>query len=280
MYRRFYNLTRYPFELGPDPFFFYATPSHKEVLVNLVYGIQRHKGFIAVTGEVGTGKTLLVHCLLELLRRTSIPFVYVMNPQLSSSELIHYLLEHLKLPPYETPKNEGLSRLHRYLVEQYRRGLTCALVVDEAHLLSWKLLEEIRLLGNLETTRHKLLQVVLIGQPELDRKIDSPCCRQVKQRVSLRCHLSALNEEETRKYIIRRLELAGANSTAQGLFSAEAIAAIYQYSRGIPRVVNSICENALIVGYSCQACCIGLDLIEEVSGSLHLPGPHEYKVAV
>lgn len=279
MYRHFYNLSRYPFELNPDPYFFQATSGHKEVLVSLVYGIQRHKGFVAVTGEVGTGKTLLVHCLLELLRRTSVSFVYVINPRQSSSEFINYLLQHLRLPPCGASKGEGLSRLYRFLVDQYRRGLTCALVVDEAHLLSWELLEEIRLLGNLETTQQKLLQIVLVGQPELDRKLDSHRCRQVKQRLSVRCQLSALNQQETEKYIVSRLELAGTNSAAQELFAPDAIAAIYDYSQGIPRVVNTICENALIAGYSCQARRIGLDLIQEVSSGLHLPAPFACKVA-
>jgi len=280
MYRRFFHLSRYPFELSPDPYFFYATPGHKEVLLNLVYGIQRKKGFIAVTGEVGTGKTLLIQCLRELLRRIGVPSANVNNPQVSSIEFIEGVLEQLELPFRGISKTEALNRLYKFLLDQYRRGGTCVLIVDEAQLLSWKMLEEVRLLGNLETTRQKLLQIVLAGQPELDRRMDSPSCRQLKQRVSLRCQLSALNEEETAKYVVRRLELAGANSTAKHVFSPEALAAIYRYSRGIPRVVNTISENALMVGYSCHAPCIGLDLIEEVSNGLHLLPPVECRVAV
>lgn len=279
MYRRFYNLNRYPFELSPDPYFFCATAGHKEVLLNLVYGIQRRKGFIGVTGEVGTGKTLLIHCVSELLRRIDAPFAYVNNPHVTSIELIQGLLDQFKLPSRITSRSEGLDRLGRFLADQYRRSRTCVLIVDEAQLLSWKMLEEIRLLGNLETTRQKLLQIVLVGQPELDRRIDSPSCLQLKQRLSLRCRLAPLNEEETKKYIVGRLELAGANSMAQHLFTPEALAAIFRYSRGIPRVVNTISENALIVGYSCQARCIGVDLIEEVSSGLHLSAP-ECRVAV
>lgn len=279
MYRRFYNLTRYPFELSPDPYFFYATPGHKEVLLNLVYGIQRRKGFVAVTGEVGTGKTLLIQCLLELLRHIDVPAAYVNNPQVTSMEFIQCVLEQFKLPVRGISKTDGLDRLGKFLIDQFRRGRTAVLIVDEAQLLSWKMLEEIRLLGNLETTRQKLLQIVLVGQPELDRRIDSPSCVQMKQRLSLRCKLCPLTEEETRKYIVSRLELAGANSNSQHVFSQDATAAIYRYSRGIPRVVNTISENALIVGYSCQARCIGVDLIEEVSVGLHL-SPLECRLAV
>jgi general secretion pathway protein A len=270
MYRRFYNLSRYPFELSPDPYFFYASPGHKEVLLNLIYGIQRRKGFIAVSGEVGTGKTLLIHCLSELLRRLEVPFACVKNPHLSSAEFIQSVLEQFKLPFRGASKGDGIAGLGKLLMDQYRRGQTCVLIVDEAQLLSWKMLEEIRLLGNLETAQQKLLQIILVGQPELDTKIDSPSCLQLKQRITLRCHLAPLSEEETRKCIVNRLELAGANSSAQSIFSPEAIAAIYRYSRGIPRVVNAIAENALLVGYSCEARCIGVDLIEEVSSTLHL----------
>lgn len=279
MYRRFYNLNRYPFELSPDPYFFYATPSHKEVLLNLIYGIQRRKGFIAVTGEVGTGKTLLIHCLSELLRRLQVPFACVNNPQLSPLEFIQCMLEQYRLPFRGVSKSDGLNRLGKLLSDQYRRDRTCVLIVDEAQLLSWNMLEEIRLLGNLETTRQKLLQIVLIGQPELDDRINSPSCLQLKQRVSLRCRLAPLTEEETGKYIASRLALSGANSNAYHVFSGDAVAAIYRYSRGIPRVVNTIAENALIAGYSCHAQCIGIDLIEEVSNTLHLSSL-ECRVAV
>ena len=279
MYRRFYNLNRYPFELSPDPYFFYATPSHKEVLLNLIYGIQRRKGFIAVSGEVGTGKTLLIHCLSELLRRLQVPFACLNNPGLSPLEFIHCILDQYKLPFRAVSKVDGLNRLGKLLRDEYGRGRTCVLIVDEAQLLPWNMLEEIRLLGNLETTRQKLLQIVLVGQPELDNRIDSPDCLQVKQRVGLRCHLAPLTEEETGKYIVSRLALSGANSNAHHIFSPAAVAAIYRYSRGIPRVVNTIAENALIVGYSCHARCIGIDLIEEVSNALHLSSP-ECRVAV
>lgn len=279
MYRRFYNLTRYPFELSPDPYFFYATPGHKEVLLHLIYGVQRKKGFIAVSGEVGTGKTLLINCLLELLRRIDVPAAYVNNPQLSSIEFIQCVLEQFKLPFHGISKTEGLDRLGKFLMEQFRRGRTAVVIVDEAQLLSWKMLEEIRLLGNMETMRQKLLQIVLVGQLQLDHRIDSPSSLQLKQRLSLRCTLSPLSEEETEKYIVNRLELAGAKSNAQHVFSPEAVAAIYRYSRGIPRVVNTISENSLIVGYSCQARCIGVDLIEEVSAGLHL-SPSACRLAV
>src|ERR1700691_5131072 len=167
MYKKFYGLTRNPFEISPDPFFFCATPRHNEALAILGYGVLRRKGFVVVTGEVGTGKTLLVRCLLDSLTRNKVAFAYVYNPMLSVSDFLSHVIADLGLlPAAARTKTEALSRLNNYLMERSRQDLTTALVVDEAQLLSWELLEEIRLLTNLETTKHKLLQIVLVGQPE------------------------------------------------------------------------------------------------------------------
>jgi general secretion pathway protein A len=273
MYRKFYGLTRNPFEISPDPYFFYPTPRHNEALANLNYGVQRRKGVVVVTGEVGTGKTLLVRCLLDSLNRNQIAFAYVFNPRLSVPDFLRYMLTDLRLPMSGRTKSEMLAHLNSYLIARFRRGSTAVLVVDEAQLLSWELLEEIRLLTNLETSQQKLLQIVLVGQPELDRRLDSPHLRQLKQRVGLRCSLEPLAVDELRGYILRRLELAGANSHGASIFSDGAISAVHKYSRGIPRLVNTLCENALVSGYAKQMKQIGEDIVQEVAADFRLDVP-------
>jgi general secretion pathway protein A len=270
MYRKFYGLTRNPFEISPDPYFFYPTPRHNEALANLNYGVQRRKGFVIVTGEVGTGKTLLVRCLLDALNRNQIAFAYVFNPRLSVPDFLRYVLTDLRLPMTGRTKSEMLAHLNNYLIARFRRGTTAALIVDEAHLLSWELLEEIRLLTNLETSQQKLLQIVLVGQPELDQKLDSPHLRQLKQRVGLRCRLEPLSLEELRGYIHRRLQLAGANSHGATIFPDETILAVHHFSRGIPRLINTLCENGLVSGYAKQAKQILPEIIQEVASDFRL----------
>ncbi|HEV2488843.1 MAG TPA: AAA family ATPase [Candidatus Acidoferrales bacterium] len=270
MYRKFYGLTRNPFEISPDPYFFYPTPRHNEALANLNYGVQRRKGFVVVTGEVGTGKTLLVRCLLDALNRNQVSFAYVFNPRLSVLDFLRYVLTDLRLPMTGGTKSEMLAHLNSYLIARFRRGTTAALVVDEAQLLSWELLEEIRLLTNLETSQQKLLQIVLVGQPELDQKLDSPHLRQLKQRVGLRCRLEPLSLEELRGYIHRRLELAGANSHGATIFADGAIEAVHRFSRGIPRLINTLCENALVSGYARQVKQMTPEIIAEVAADFRL----------
>jgi len=270
MYEKFYGLTRNPFESSPDPRFFFPTPSHNEALANLTYGVLGRKGFVVVTGEVGTGKTLLLRYLLESIGRNDVAFAFVYNPRLSVTEFLSYVLSDLKLPIAGHTKGEMLSYLNDYLLTRSRRGAITAIVVDEAHLLSWELMEEIRLLTNLETSQHKLVQLVLVGQPELDQKLDSRELRQLKQRVNFRCELKPLTFAQLSGYIYRRLEIAGANSHTKALFSDEAIAAIYEFSRGIPRITNNLCQNSLISGYGKQAKEITADLIREVASDLRL----------
>ncbi|HEV2119234.1 MAG TPA: AAA family ATPase [Candidatus Bathyarchaeia archaeon] len=270
MYRKFYGLTRNPFEISPDPYFFYPTPRHNEALANLNYGVQRRKGFVVVTGEVGTGKTLLVRCLLEALNRNQIAFAYVFNPRLSVLDFLRYLLTDLRLPMTGKTKSEMLAHLNNYLIARFRRGTTAALIVDEAQLLSWELLEEIRLLTNLETSQQKLLQIVLVGQPELDQKLDSPHLRQLKQRVGLRCRLEPLSLDELRGYIHRRLELAGANSHGATIFADGAIESVHRFSKGIPRLINTLCENALVSGYARQSNQVTPEIIQEVATDFRL----------
>jgi general secretion pathway protein A len=270
MYEQFYGLKHSPFELSPDPRFFCPTPSHNEALANLSYGVLRRKGFVVVTGEVGSGKTLLLRCLLEFIVRKNIAFAVVYNPRLSVLDFLAYVLNDLGLPLVGRTKGEMLSSLNEYLLGRSHRGATTAIIVDEAHLLSSELLEEIRLLTNLETSQHKLVQMVLAGQPELDQNLDSPELRQIKQRINLRCQLKPLASEELQGYIHRRLELAGANSHAVAVFPAETIKVIWEFSRGLPRVVNNLCENSLVCGYGKQTRQITAEIIREVAADLRL----------
>jgi len=270
MYKRFYGLKRSPFELSPDPYFYYPTPLHNEAFAILNYCVLRRKGFVVVSGEVGTGKTLLLRCLLDTLKHNQIASAFVYNPRLSVPEFLAYVLTDLQLPFAGRTKGEMLSQLNNYLLVRSQRGTTTVLVVDEAHLLSWELLEEMRLLTNFETSQHKLLQIVLVGQPELDRKIDSEELRQLKQRIAMRCRLEPLGLNELRGYIHRRLELAGANSHGVGIFSAESIEAIHRVCCGIPRLANTLCENSLISAYGRQAKQVTADMVREVAADLRL----------
>jgi len=265
MYKQFYGLSKNPFEINPDPTFFYPTPLHDEAWANLLYGINKRKGFVVLTGEVGTGKTLLIQCLMQWLSKNQIAFSHIFNPRLSVLEFLQYVTADLGLEFTEKNKSVLLIQLNQYLISCYRRGSTAVLIVDEGQLLGWNVLEEIRLLTNLETTQQKLLQIVLVGQPELERKLDSVSLRQIKQRIALRCRLEPLSEMQTAKYIHRRLEIAGAKSSGKDIFLEPALAPIFCYSKGLPRLVNTICECALIIGYARQLRSITPDVIDQVA---------------
>ena len=220
MYKAFYNLKRNPFEITPDPSFLFPTGRHNEALAALYYGVRRRKGFVVLTGEVGTGKTLLLRCLLQSLKQSKdVAYAYIFNGRLSPIEFLQYIVSDLGLPGTSKNKGELLLQIAHYVIARSEKKLTTVLVVDEAHHLSVEILEEIRLLSNLETADEKLLQILLVGQPELDDKLDSPALRQLKQRVALRSRLVPLDSEETKGYIQRRLYLAG-KSLPSGAVSA------------------------------------------------------------
>jgi general secretion pathway protein A len=269
MYKNFYNLQRNPFEITPDPSFLFPTTRHNEALASLYYGVTAHRGFVVLTGEVGTGKTLILRSLLGLLQRRDVAFALIFNPTLSPLEFMRYIAGDFGLPVTGKAKDELIHVLNGFLVQRHQKGLTTILVVDEAHLLSPEILEEIRLLTNLETSQQKLLQIVLAGQPELDQKLDSHELRQLKQRIALRCHLDALSLDETRKYMGRRLQIAGAPAAGE-IFSEPAIEAVFDHSRGIPRLINTICENALLSGYAKQSATITPEIIDGVARDLRL----------
>ena len=269
MYKSFYNLQRNPFEITPDPSFLFPTTRHNEALASLYYGVTSHRGFVVLTGEEGTGKTLILRSLFGLLQRRDVAFALIFNPTLSPLEFVRYIARDFGLPVGDKAKDELIHLLNGFLLERYQKGFTTILVVDEAHLLSLEVLEEIRLLTNLETSQQKLLQIVLAGQPELDQKLDSHELRQLKQRVALRCHLVPLSLGETSKYMRRRLRLAGATGAVQ-IFTGQAIEAVFSHSRGIPRLINTICQNALLAGYAKHAATITSEIIDDVARDLRL----------
>src|SRR5580693_9262200 len=270
MYKAFYNLKRNPFDITPDPSFLFPTRRHNEALAALYYGVRRHKGFVVLTGEVGTGKTLLLHYLLQLLKQTNdVAYAYIFNGRLSPLEFLQYFASDLGLPATSKNKGELLLQIAHYVIARNQKKLTTALVVDEAHHLSAEILEEIRLLSNLETPNEKLLQILLVGQPELDEKLDSVSLRQLKQRIALRSHLEPLNSDETKGYILRRLLLAG-SPYPSALFPPETIAAVYQHSQGLPRLINTICENALIAGYARQMRSVSPDIVDDIATDFRL----------
>jgi general secretion pathway protein A len=271
LYKSFFQLARNPFDLTPDPSCFVATPRHNEALAALYYGVRRHKGFVVVTGEVGTGKTLLLRCLLRLLEESKdVSYAYVFNNRLSSTEFLQYVLADFGLPFSGKNKCEMLFEFSQFLVSRGSKQMTTVLIVDEAHLLSDELLEEVRLLSNLETFDDKLLQIVLVGQPELDSKLDSFGLRQLKQRIALRTHLDPLSFEETQRYIEQRLQIASKNPDPLKIFSSRSVASIYRYSKGFPRLINTICENALISAYAQQVTAVTPAMIEEIAREFRL----------
>jgi len=275
MYKAFFNLTRNPFELTPDPSFLFSTKRHNEALAALYYGVRRHKGFVVVTGEIGTGKTLVLRCLLRLLKQsTDVAYAYLFNSLLSPTEFLQYILADFGLPASGKNKGELLFELSQFLISRNSKKLTTVLIVDEAHNASAEILEEVRLLTNLETAEDKLLQIVLVGQPELDQKLDSVGLRQLKQRIALRARLDPLDKSETSGYIERRLQIAGVNGQAQTLFPEPTIAAVHRHSRGFPRLINTICENALINAYAKQMRSITPEIIEAVAIELRIDVVH------
>lgn len=269
MYLQFYGLQDIPFSLTPDPRFLYFTTSHREVMANLHYGIQHGKGLIVVTGEVGTGKTTMLRAMLSRLDR-SVLTSNIFNPGLTVPEFYEHLAADFDLGAY-TSKSDLLMKLGRMLMMRHSRGLRTVVILDEAHGLSRELMEEVRLLLNFETYTEKQLQIILVGQPELRASLNRPELRQLKQRISLRCEIKPLKADEVSAYIRTRLKVAGA--TKLDLFTANAIALIYRASEGIPRLINNICDNALLTGYATNAKLISSQIIAEVAESLDLLQP-------
>ena len=246
MYKQFFHLESEPFTINPDPRFLCMMPHTREALACLQHGIASRKGFMVLTGEVGTGKTTLLRHTLNALHRTRIHSAFIFNPRLDIVDFLEFVLSDFGLTPVSRNKSSMLIQLNRWLIERFRQGEICVIVVDEAQNCSWDLLEEIRLLTNLETSSQKLAQIVLSGQPELEDKLRQTNVRQLRQRIALWCRTKPLTVMQTAEYISGRLRIAG---TTAEIFLPDAIQLIHKASRGIPRVINLICENALIFAY-------------------------------
>lgn len=271
LYKEHFKVSRDPFELTPDPTCFVATTRHNEALASLYYAIRRHKGFAVVTGEVGTGKTLLLRCLLQLFENsTDFAYAYLFHSRLSPLEFLQYVLADFGLETAGKNKSELLFAFGKFLSDRGAQQLTTVLIVDEAHDLSEELIEEVRLLSNLEAPDRKLLQIVLVGQPELDEKLDSYNLRQLKQRIAIRTHLEPLTREETADYIGQRLAAAGVDSSRDPIFPPETVDEVYRWSKGLPRLINSICENALISAYARREQVVCPEVILDVAQDLRL----------
>ena len=267
MYNGFFQLHTSPFGTSPDPRFLYMMPHTREALACLEYGISARKGVTVLTGEVGTGKTTLLKRALSSFSGRRIATSFVFNPRLEVLDFLEFVLTDFGITPATRTKSGMLLQLNRWLIERFRMEETCVVVVDEAQNLSWDLLEEIRLLTNLETSSEKLLQIVLSGQPELEEKLRHPSVRQLRQRVALWCRTLPLTEKQTLAYVAERLRLAGAK---EPIFTPEALELVHRYSRGIPRIINLLCEHSLIVAFVEQTHQVTPQIVEGVAVELEL----------
>lgn len=267
MYLTHYGLVRAPFEMTPDPAMLYLGEAHREGLATLVYAVRARKGFVLLTGEVGTGKTTLVHALLSQLDPDTAS-AFIFNPRLEPLDFFHMLFDELHIDEPCHTKADYLLTLNHWLIDRLAKNQTTVLIVDEAQNLSPEMLEEIRLLSNLETPASKLLQIMLVGQPELAEMLARPELRQLRQRIVLRHQLRPFDESELAEYVAGRLSLAG--YTGSGLFERKALRELHAVTGGIPRLVNVVCDGALLQGYAKDRTTIGRDLIEEVAKELQL----------
>ena len=271
MYNAFFGFTVNPFNMSPDPSFLFRSSQHEEALANLIYGVQSRKGFIVLTGEVGTGKTTMLECLRDFLNAQQISFASLFNSRLTVEQFFEMLSYDLDLRCNHRSKTEVLITLNNILLERASAGRTTVLIVDEAHNLEWDVLEEIRLLGNLENRRGKMLQIILAGQQELDRKLEAPEFRQLKQRIALRCSLKGFDRNETAQYISSRMARAG--MPAQTILSPDLIHEIWLRTEGIPRLINAICDNLLLTAFAMETRRATLEMLDEVTADMRLERP-------
>jgi general secretion pathway protein A len=265
VYDSFYQFGAAPFTLSPDPRFLFPSRQHREALAGLIYAVQDGRGFAVLTGEVGTGKTMLVHALLtELGERVRSALVF--HPHLSRRDLYPHLLAEFQLPPQESTL-ASVRALQKLLLDQFQAGVRVVVIIDEAHALPRDVLEEVRLLSNFETSRDKLLQVLLIGQPELLERLRSPELRQLRQRIAVRCTLGPLEFSETAAYVRSRLATAGGRPA---LFLPGAYATLHRFSGGLPRLINILCDHALLSGFARDQLEIGPALVRRAATDLGL----------
>jgi general secretion pathway protein A len=272
MYERYYGLRERPFDLTPNPRYLFLTAKHREALCNLQYGIAGRRGVTLLVGEAGTGKTTLVRAALESEQRKNTRCVYLNNPTLTRAEFVEFLARAFELSAHAaSSKTALLFELEHVLLTRQAEGIVTALLVDEAQALPLDLLEEIRLLANIETNTEKLLPVVLAGQPQLAEKLNHPDLKQLKQRVALRCDLQPLDVKETAAYIAGRIRIAGGDVTK--MFTRDTVELIHHCSGGIPRTISVICDNALVSGFAADERPVGCDLVYEVCKDFDLNPP-------
>ncbi len=267
MYHEHYGLVRSPFEMTPDPAFLYLGDAHREGLATLVYGVQARKGFVLLTGEVGTGKTTLLHALLSQLDRDTLS-AFIFNPRLQPLDFFHVMFDEFGIEKECRTKAEYLLTLNHFLIDRLGKNLSTLLIVDEAQNLSPEMLEEIRLLSNLETPTSKLIQIMLVGQPELWEMLSRPELRQLRQRIVLRHRLRPFTEQECTDYVEERLRLAG--YTGKGIFKKAALRELHRVTEGTPRLINIVCDGALLLGFGRDQEILGADAIREVARDLDL----------
>jgi general secretion pathway protein A len=268
MYKEFFGLRANPFNVNPDPRYLFLTRHTEEALACLTYGIQSRKGFVLLTGEVGTGKTTLINKLMEWLRLQQVATGFIFNSRMNVPQFLDYMMTDFGIPCDSKTKSQVLLRLYNWLLDRYRAGETAVLIVDEAQNLSDEVLEEIRMMTNLETFTEKLLQIVLVGQPELEQRLKQPGLRQLRQRLTLRAKTHPLSLEETKAYVAQRLRIAGSNG--QQVFAPEALLAIHSYSSGVPRVVNLICEHCLVSAFVDQQKVVTSNVVDAVARDFDL----------
>ena len=268
MYNAFFGFNQNPFNMSPDPSFLFRSRQHEEALANLIYGVQSRKGFIVITGEVGTGKTTMLECLRDFLNSQQIAFASLFNSRLSVEQFFELLSYDFDLRCNRQSKTEVLLSLNNMLLDRAQAGRTTVLIVDEAHNLEWDVLEEIRLLGNLENRRGKLLQIIIAGQQELDTKLERAEYRQLKQRIALRCTLRGFDAAETAAYIDSRMTRAGLPQ--QTVLSPEIIDEIHFRSQGIPRLINAICDNLLLTCFAAESKTATVEMLDEVTADMRL----------
>jgi general secretion pathway protein A len=261
MYEKFYGFSEKPFNTTPDSKFFFPSSKHTEALNSLIYAITERKGFVVITGEIGAGKTTVSRTLLNKLDINT-KVAVITNSHLTQKELITQILEELEVEYKPGPKQKLLSRLNAYLIQQLRSDTNVVLIIDEAQNLTPKVMEEVRMLSNLETEKEKLIQIILIGQPQLKTKLENPKLEQFKQRIALHYHINGLTKDETHDYILHRLKLVSSNGI--DIFSPKAIDTLYNHSHGIPRIINLVCDSALLSGYICDTKKITDHIIQEV----------------
>jgi general secretion pathway protein A len=280
MYTAYYQLSEEPFRLTSDPRFFHLAEPHAAALSTVVEGVVRRKGFIVMTGQIGTGKTTVLHAALQILSEranagSSIASAFILNPMLTRDEFFEMILSEFEIPCAATSKSARLAALQKMLLNVQHKGGTSVLIVDEAHLLSAELLEEIRLLSNTDTYREKLLQIILCGQSELLPMLRRPELEALQQRIAAHCSLRPLSFPEVRAYIAERLNAAGFRETSYP-FPTSALEGVYRYSKGVPRLINLICDACLTIGCETQRFVIPPDIVEEVAIEL---GMHETQAA-